>query len=33
MLMVKAVRKRDLVKALEAQGCTMKQGKGDHEKW
>ena len=31
--MAKAMRKRDLVKALEACGCTMKQGKGDHEKW
>lgn len=31
--MVKAMKYRDLRAALLAQGCTSKQGKGDHEKW
>ena len=29
--MVKAVKYRDLAKALTAVGCTAKPGKGDHE--
>lgn len=31
--MTKPMRDRLVVKALRAQGCTSKQGKGDHEKW
>ncbi len=31
--MVKAVKYRDLAKALTAVGCVAKPGKGDHEKW
>lgn len=31
--MVKAMKYRDMAKALAAQGCTSKPGKGDHEKW
>jgi predicted RNA binding protein YcfA (HicA-like mRNA interferase family) len=31
--MVKAVRYRDMAKALTMVGCTAKPGKGDHEKW
>lgn len=31
--MTKAIKYRDLVKALRAAGCTSKPGKGDHEKW
>lgn len=31
--MAKAMKYRDMVKAMRAQGCTSAQGKGDHEKW
>lgn len=31
--MTKAMSDRLVVKALKAQGCTSKKGKGDHEKW
>lgn len=31
--MVRAMKYRDITKAMRAQGCTSKQGKGDHEKW
>jgi hypothetical protein len=31
--MVKAMKYRDITKALKAHGCNPKQGKGDHEKW
>lgn len=31
--MVKAVRYRDLARALTAAGCRPEPGKGDHEKW
>lgn len=31
--MVKALRYRDLVRVLVQQGCTSKEGKGDHQKW
>lgn len=31
--MVKPVKYRDLARALRAQGCTSRPGKGDHEKW
>lgn len=31
--MVKAMRYRDVERAMLAQGCTAKMGKGDHEKW
>jgi hypothetical protein len=29
----KALRYREVRAALLAQGCTSRQGKGDHEKW
>lgn len=32
-MMTKGVRYRDLRARLLRQGCTPKQGKGDHEKW
>jgi hypothetical protein len=31
--MATAMKYRDVERALLAQGCTCKQGKGDHEKW
>lgn len=31
--MAKPMKDRDVVKALKAQDCTPKPGKGDHEKW
>ena len=31
--MTKAMKYRDLVKAMRKQGCTSRQGKGDHEVW
>lgn len=31
--MAKAMKYRDVVKAMRAHGCTSAQGKGDHEKW
>lgn len=31
--MTKPMEYRRLSKALTEQGCTAKQGKGDHEKW
>lgn len=31
--MAKPMTYRDLRRALLEQGCTSKQGKGDHEKW
>ena len=31
--MVKAMRYRDLARALVDKGCTPKRGKGDHVKW
>ena len=31
--MVKAMRYRDLARALLSNGCTPKEGKGDHQKW
>lgn len=31
--MPKPMKYRKVRKALEAQGCTSKPGKGDHEKW
>jgi hypothetical protein len=31
--MVKAMRYRDIKRALQANGCTSRQGKGDHEVW
>jgi hypothetical protein len=31
--MAKPMKYRNVKKAFEAQGCTPKPGKGDHEKW
>lgn len=31
--MAKAMKYRDIRRALLDQGCTSKPGKGDHEKW
>jgi hypothetical protein len=31
--MTKAMKYRLVTRALADQGCIMKQGKGDHEKW
>jgi hypothetical protein len=31
--MVKAMQYRDLARALLDNGCTPKEGKGDHQKW
>lgn len=31
--MVKAMKYRDMRKALLGNNCTMRQGKGDHEIW
>lgn len=31
--MTKPMKDRLVAKALAAQGCTSKPGKGDHEKW
>lgn len=31
--MVKAMKYRDVARQLQAEGCTAKPGKGDHEKW
>jgi hypothetical protein len=31
--MVKPMKHRDVVKALRRNGCTMRQGRGDHEVW
>lgn len=31
--MVKEMKYRDIRKAMLAQGCTMRPGKGDHENW
>ena len=31
--MAKAMKYRDVERALLANGCTWKQGKGDHIKW
>jgi len=31
--MVKAMRYRDMARALADNGCTSKRGKGDHVKW
>ena len=31
--MTRPMKDRIVVKALRKQGCTAKQGKGDHEKW
>ncbi len=31
--MAKAMKYREVRKALLAEGCTSAQGKGDHEKW
>jgi len=31
--MTRPMKYREVRKALEAQGCTSKPGKGDHEKW
>lgn len=33
MVMVKAMRYKEVRAALLSQGCLPKQGKGDHEKW
>lgn len=30
---MKAMKRRAVVKALTDLGCTVRQGKGDHEKW
>jgi len=31
--MVKAIRYRDMEKALKREGCTWRLGKGDHINW
>jgi hypothetical protein len=31
--MTKPMKYRDMAKALRAQGCTSRPGKGDHEVW
>jgi len=31
--MVKAIRYRDMEKALRREGCAWRQGKGDHINW
>jgi predicted RNA binding protein YcfA (HicA-like mRNA interferase family) len=31
--MVKAMKYRELTRAMKAAGCTSRQGKGDHEVW
>lgn len=33
MIVVKAMRYRDIRRSLVAYGCTSRPGKGDHEKW
>ena len=33
MVVVKAMRYRDMARALVDNGCTSKRGKGDHVKW